>query len=222
MQLKPNIHPLRKSSLSLAIAGAVACTLTLLGSSDSHAITRVRPVPDVGKHIFQVGGGLSGSFEENAEGGSGAWSLGWSYHADRSLGIGVTFGGLEPEESIFVSDEFTASLSFVTVDVQVRAPTRGGFVPRVLAGFGYYDTEFTRFLIPENTVLKLDEGRFGMRFGAGLDALIGDRFSVGIIGNYHFVSLDRPELFAPPTAVDGLGEWYDTWDIKAVFSLYTH
>ena len=106
----------------------------------------------------------------------------------------------------------------------MRAPTRGGFVPRVQAGFGYYDFKFE---MKDNTNdLLLDsysDGRFGMFFGGGLDYLVAENLSVGVVGNYHFISLNQPNpTNTEVTLITGLGDWYDTWDIKAVVSLYTH
>lgn len=194
----------------------------LLMAESAEAITRVRPVAEVGKHIFQIEGGVAGSFEELSGGESSAWALGWSYHADRSLGIGISIGRNKPENEVFKFDTFTGSFDYVTVDIHVRAPNRSAFVPRVLAGFGYYNIELVRFQIPENRLLTFDEGQFGMRFGAGLDVLAGDQFSIGVVATYHYISLDQPDFFTEASAVDGLGNWYDTWDIKAVVSFYTH
>jgi hypothetical protein len=200
---------------------------TTLCASNADAITRVRPTPEVGKHVFQVEAGISGSFEEATGGGAEAWSLGWSYHADRSLGIGITIGKAKPEdfegllsENFIVRDGvFRSELSFTTVTIHVRAPSRSGLVPRVVAGFGVYSPDLSFApLIPNDFIpLKYDETEFGMFFGFGVDYLIGDQLSLGIVGDYHFVSVDEVSPLTLP-----LDNWFDTWDIKAVVSFYTH
>ena len=53
-------------------------------------------------------------------------------------------------------------------------------------------------------------------FGKGhLDYLITESLALGVIGNYHLISMDDT---LPLTSL--LGDWYDTWDLKASVSFY--
>ncbi len=201
-------------------------TLALALSSGAHGIVRVRSAPEVGRHVFEASFGISGSLEEAAGGDDIAWSLGWSYHANNSLGIGITVGSNKPESfegrlrPRFVATEIPGIIEnkfqYVTANIHVRAPTRGGLVPHLQAGFGYYQIDFEfRPRDPNDFSERVDQGEFGMHYGVGLDYLITESLALGVIGNYHLISVDdRFDV----TGV--LGDWFDTWDLKASVSIY--
>ncbi|MFQ5606715.1 MAG: outer membrane protein [Candidatus Zixiibacteriota bacterium] len=203
-------------------------TLTLLSAllaTPAEGIVRVQAPPEVGIHVFEANLGLSGSLEEAAAGEDISWSAGWSYHANNTLGFGVMLGSNRPEEfdgTLFdgptvTPGTFENKFEYITANVHVRAPTRSGFVPRLQAGFGYYQIDFEfRPLSPGGFSERVDQGEFGMSYGVGVDYLLGSSLAVGVIGNYHLISVD--DRFAI-TGV--LGDWYDSWDLKAVISVYS-
>lgn len=204
-----------------ALAGLA---ITFTAAEPANAIRRVAPVPEVGRHVFQAELGFSGSLEDVSGGGEEAWSVGWTYHADKVFGLGITAGGNSPEDFAgllainFVEypGNFTSKFTYLTGTAHVRAPTRAGWIPRLQAGFGLYRTEFKFTEIGGSLRLEDEDDRFGMFFGGGVDYLVSENLSLGIVGNYHFTSVDdRSPLSAP------LDEWFQTWDIKAVVSFYT-
>lgn len=214
----------KKHRPRFGLALSMVIILSPLGANQSWGITRVKSAPEVGRHVLQLDLGMSGAFEELTEGGKLAWSVGWSYHADRSLGIGLTVGQNKPEELVFANNTMLATqFTYLAATVNVRSPSRAGLIPMARAGFGYYDTKFEA--ISSLTGMTLDsesEGRFGMFFGLGLDYLLTDNISLGIVGDYHFISLEGPQIYTEqPPLTSGLGAWYDTWDIKAVVSFYS-
>ncbi len=208
-------------TLSSSVLGATALILSIvfLTPKTSDAIVRVKVAPEVGRHVFQLDAGGTGSFEDFAGDQGFSWSAGWTYHADNVLGLGVTVGNNAPESDVFTSvgTLLDFQYTYVTATVHVRAPTRSAFIPHLQAGFGYYNLNIDEFdRLTRVQLLSIDDNKFGMFFGFGLDYLIAPHLSIGAIANYHFVSLDQN---IPQT--QGLGEWYNTWDIKAVLSIYT-
>jgi len=175
--------------------------------------------PEVGRQVFQLDLGGTGSFEDFAGDAGFSWSAGWTYHADNTLGFGVTIGRNLSESDVFTRAGTTLDFnySYVTATAHVRAPTRSAFIPHLQAGFGYYNLNIDETDFATNILLtSIDDGNFGMFFGVGIDYLIAPHLSLGVIGNYHFISLDQNR-----DQTQGLGDWYDTWDIKAVISVYT-
>ena len=135
--------------------------------------------------------GISGSLEEAAAGGDVAWSFGWSYHANNSLGIGITIGANKPENFQTASGRFENKFQYLTANVHVRAPTRVGLVPHLQAGFGYYQIDFEfRPTNPAEISERVEQGDFGMHYRVGLDYRISKSLATGVIGNYHLISLE--------------------------------
>ncbi|HSH00077.1 MAG TPA: hypothetical protein VLB27_08505, partial [candidate division Zixibacteria bacterium] len=116
--------------------------ITLSAAESARAIRRVAPVPEVGRHVFQAELGFSGSLEEVHGGGKEAWSLGWTYHADKIFGLGLAVGGNSPEDFPGIlainfvehAGDFTSEFTYLTGTAHVRAPTRAGWIPRLQAG----------------------------------------------------------------------------------------
>jgi len=201
-----------KIALFVTIAGALV-------SAPAEAIVRVKVAPEVGRQVFQLDLGGTGSFEDFAGDAGLAWSAGWTYHADNALGFGVTVGRNLSESNIptGAGTILDFSYNYITATAQVRAPTRSAFIPHLQAGFGYYKLNIDETDFDTNIrVASVRDGNFGMFFGLGVDYLIAPHVSLGVIGNYHFISLDQNRI-----QTQGLGDWYDTWDIKGVLSFYT-
>ena len=195
---------------------ALAITAALLTPTSTHAITRVKVAPEVGRHIFQLDLGTSGSIEEDAADIGFAWSAAWTYHADNSLGLGITVGRNKPESnfSAINSTFLDYDFSYVAATIHVRAPTRGAFIPRLQAGFGKYSLNINQFdRATSSKLVSVDVDDFGMFYGFGVDYLIAPHLSLGVVANYHFISVNDSDI--------GVGEWYDTWDLKAVITIYT-
>lgn len=211
-------------SFTRILTASLALALAL--TSGAHGIVRVKSAPEVGRHVFEGSFGISGSLEEVGGGDDVAWSFGWSYHANNSLGVGITLGSNRPEKfqgrlkplglSFEVPGYFENKFDYVTANIHLRAPTQSGLVPRLQAGFGYYRIDFEfRPLNPTDFSERVEQGEFGMHYGVGLDYLITENLAIGVIGNYHLISLDdRFDV----TAV--LGNWFRTWDLKASVSFY--
>jgi len=176
--------------------------------------------PEVGRQVFQLDLGGTGSFEDFAGDAGFSWSAGWTYHADNTLGFGVTVGHNTPEVNTIGNEAKTNKLAmdftYVTATVHVRAPTRSSFIPHLQAGFGYYNLDAELTTLSGKYLDSSNDDDFGMFFGLGMDYLVAPHLSLGIIGNYHFVSVRQSSPISP-----GVGDWYDTWDIKAVISVYT-
>ncbi len=213
-------------ALQLALVGALIAFTLQSGATSANAIVRVSAPPDVGTHVFNADLGISGSLEEVTGGEDLAWSLGWTYHANNSLGIGLSAGSNRPESfagSLFSQGSrtdgfFENKFEFVTANIHVRAPTRAGFIPHLQAGFGIYQIDFNFTpLTPGEFSQKVEQSEFGMHYGVGLDYLVSKNIAVGVIGNYHLISMDRSFVIT-----DVLGDWHKSWDIRAGFSFYTH
>jgi Outer membrane protein beta-barrel domain len=206
----------RFSATALIGFSALILSIVFLTPKSAHSIVRVQVAPEVGRHVFQLDLGGTGSFEELAGDKGLSWSAGWTYHADNTLGLGVTVGKNKPESSVLTSAPsfLDYDYTYVTATIHVRAPTRSAFIPHLQAGFGKYYLNVGEFDILTNSQLfSAEVDDFGMFFGFGIDYLVAPSLSVGFVGNYHFISIGNNNL--------GLGEWYDTWDLKAVVSFYT-
>ncbi|MCH7878638.1 MAG: outer membrane beta-barrel protein [candidate division Zixibacteria bacterium] len=214
----------KMTSFTKSLSAALILALSLTSSAQS--IVRVKSPPEVGRHVFEGSLGISGSLEEAAAGGDVAWSFGWSYHANNSLGIGISIGANSPENfegrlkplgvNFEIPGVFENKFQYLTANIHVRAPTRVGLVPHLQAGFGYYQIDFEfRPVDPNDFSERVEQGEFGMHYGVGLDYLISNSLAIGVIGNYHLISMDDDFDI---TAV--LGDWYDTWDLKASISFY--
>ncbi len=215
----------RSGKSALAVSGALSLLLVifLLAPDSAQAIVRVKVAPEVGRHVFQLDLGGTGAIEDFAGDAGFAWSAGWAYHADNTLGLGVTVGRNLSESNIPITADKDADFSYkyATATVQVRAPTRSSFIPHLQAGFGLYSLNIEERKISNTTAIiplaRVDDTRFGMFFGAGLDYLVNSHVSLGVIGNYHYISVNQN---IPQT--QGLGDWYNTWDVKGVLTFYTH
>lgn len=183
------------------------------------AIERVAPLPEVGRHLVQGSVGLAGSSEDAAEGTGLAWSALYSYHANNPFGLAFAVGQNEPEDFdgttrdasgfIISSGRFNNKFTYFVGGVDIRSPTRSGFVPFIQGLFGIYQIDF----LSPGARFETDE--FGMLFGGGVDYLVTKRIGVGFVGNLHYVSLDDEIQAEQP-----LGDWFNTWDIKGVITIY--
>lgn len=171
----------------------------------AEAIERVAPTPEVGTHLIQGAFGIAGSSEDFAEGTGVAWSALYSYHANNPFGPAVAIGQNEPEDFDGINNKFT----YFVAGFDIHSPTRSGFVPFLQALFGIYKIDFS------SPSARIETNQFGMLFGGGVDFLVTDRVGVGVVGNLQYVSLDD-EI----QAMQSLGDWFNTWDIKGVVTLY--
>jgi len=169
------------------------------------AIVRVAPLPEVGRHLAQGSVGIAGSSEDDADGTGLAWSALYSYHGNNPFGLAVAVGHNEPEDFSGFNNKFT----YFVAGFDIRTPTRSGFLPFIQALFGTYQIDF------RSPGARIEKNVFGMLFGGGVDYLVTKRVGVGIVGNLHYVSLDDEIKDAQP-----LGDWFDTWDIKGVVTIY--
>ncbi len=200
------------------IFAALALITLIATPSQTQAIVRVNVAPEVGRYMLQLDLGRTGALEDNSGDKGFAWSAGWSYHADNTLGFGITIGSNPAESNVSLSNGYSLDFKYdyLTATVHVRTPTRSAFFPHLQAGFGYYKLTIDEFLPNTSSpAVSVNNEEFGMFFGIGVDYLIVSNLSIGIIGNFHYISLDQSL-----EQTQGLGDWYDTWDVKGVITLY--
>ncbi len=177
-------------SLATLSVFAALVALALAGTShQAQAASRRMPSWD-GRAVVRLHGGASfpmGNFGSNFQTGFGVGgSVGYGVSEHVLVSWGAAYHKFE-HERVASND---VSITPYTIGVDYKIPSRRNIAPWVGGGFGLYHVAESVHL-PSGVTNSLSENNFGLHFGLGIGAPVGEKTMIGTGLKFHYVGGDN-------------------------------
>ena len=165
---------------SLAVAGA---------PREADAARRPMPSWD-GRAVLRLHGGASfpmGNFGSSYQTGfAGGGSIGYGVSEQVLISWGVAYHHFDHEQLSNVD----ANITPYTISVDYKVPVKSGIRPWVSGGIGLYHVAES-VDIGGGATASVSENNFGLHFGAGIGAPVGEKTMIGTGLKFHYVGGDN-------------------------------
>ena len=177
-------------SLATQSVFAALAMFTIAGAPDqAQAASRRMPSWD-GRAVVRLHGGGSfpiGNFGSDFQTGFGVGgSVGYGVSEHVLVSWGVAYHKFDHEQ--IAADD--VSITPYTIGVDYKIPSRHSIAPWVGGGFGLYHVS-ENIRLPSGATLSDSENNFGIHFGLGIGAPVGEKTMIGTGLKFHYVGGDN-------------------------------